>query len=120
MLEVKSSVENNMPKFNKKKIELYYKKTNIGILSYFYKSQIKSNHLIDINFFYWLYRKTYDRRIRGLCIKKKNNFHCNMESFTLYYKYRNIRVNQVFFNSSPFNLLLKFKRSYSFHKLYIL
>lgn len=109
-----------MKKVNKNKIKLHYEKTNIGILSFFYKKKIRKQFNINIKFFYWLYRKTYDRTMDGFCIKKTNDLYNNMESFTLYYKYRNVKVNQTLFNNSPFNLLLKYKRSYSNYRLYIL
>jgi hypothetical protein len=109
-----------MKKINKNIITLHYDKTNLGILSVFYKKKIRKQYNIDIIFFYWLYRKVYDRNIKGFCIKKTNNIYNNMESFTIYYKYRNVKVNQIYFNSSPFNLLLKYKVSYSNYRLYVL
>ena len=109
-----------MAKLNKKKIILYFKKINLSNISYFYKIIIKRNYLFDITFFYWIYRKPYDRTVQGLSIRVKRNFYTNMESFLLYYKYKNIRVNQIFFKNSPFNLLIKRKKSKSFTKLYIL
>ena len=109
-----------MAKLNKKKINLYSKRFNLSKISYFYKLFIKLNFLFDITFFYWIYRKPYDRTVQGLSIKVKKNFNSNMESFLLYYKYKNIRVNQIFFKNSPFNLLIRRKRSKSYTKLYIL
>jgi hypothetical protein len=109
-----------MAKLNKKKINLYYKRLNLSNISYFYKLLIKLNYLFDITFFYWIYRKPYNRTVQGLSIKVKKNFYTNMESFLLYYKYKNIRVNQIFFKNSPFNLIIRKKKSKSYTKLYIL
>lgn len=103
-----------------KKIDLYYKKTNYYKLSFFYKREVKENYLLNVDIFYILYRKFYFRSIKGLCVKKKNNIFSNNESFKVYFKYKNIEVNQIFFLVSPFILLIKRKKSYSFSKLYIL
>ena len=103
------------------KIKIYSKKLFVSYLSNYYKSFIIKTNLIYINYFYWYLGTIYTRSVEGLCVKynlKHNNI---MQSFILYYKYKNVKINQLYFINSPFNLFLKCKLArFRNYKLYIL
>lgn len=109
-----------MKKINKNKIKKYYNKTYLSFVSLFYKRKIIKRYIYNILNFYWVYRKPYNRNIIGFCIRSKNNYYTNMESFSLFHQFKNVKINQILFKNSPFNLFLCLKKSYSDHKMYII
>lgn len=105
----------------KKKIINYLDNSFLSLLSIEYKKKLNNNISIELKYFYWLYKNVYIRNIKGLIINFNKKQYLNMESFLLYYRYKNIRLNQLYFVTSPFNLFLKYKISnIKKYKLYIL
>lgn len=45
-----------------------------------------------------------------------------MENFILYFKYKDLKINQLYFNSSPYNYLIKYKynKKIRLKKIYII
>jgi len=117
VLEEKKQKENNMNKIN-----YYFKKNLVGKIAKNYKYRIKKKYLVNIKYYYWLYYKIYKRDNIGLCIKKVNKIFINMESFILYFKYKDLKLNQLYFNNSPYNYLLKYKynKNIKLKKIYII
>lgn len=108
--EKKNKEENNLNKMNNNLVINYLKKTLIGKLSYKYKFLIRKNDYLTIKYFYWLYRSSYERKTAGICIKRCKKLFNNMEHFILYFKYKNVKINQLYFNNSPFNTELLNKK----------
>ncbi len=103
------------------RITKYLEKTYSFYISKYYKLFLRKKYLIELTYFYWLYNKLYIRNIKGLAVSVKLKRYNNMISFCLYYKYKNVDINQLYFISSPFNLFFKYKLSnIKRYRLYIL
>lgn len=90
----------------KKKSYLFYKKLFYKYIVDYYKYIFIKNRIVNINYFYWFYRELFIREHKGICIKE-NFKRSNMSSFMLFYKYKNVTINQLYFFNSPFNLFIK-------------
>lgn len=58
----------------------------------------------------------YNFKTVGVCVRKKRKYNFNSLSFTLFFIIRNIRVNQVYLDTSPFITFIK-KRNKAQKKL---
>lgn len=92
---------------NINKIKLYLNRNLLGKLVKYNNNVIKTSNTLSINYFYWWYKEMYNFKTVGICIKKKRKFNFNTLSFTLFFIIKNIRVNQVYFNTSPFITFIK-------------
>lgn len=101
------------------KFEVYINKTIVGKIIKFSKQTNKKTlkgQTLNINYFYWWYKELYNFRSIGILVKKKRKFFYNTLSLTLFFIIKNIRVNQIYFNTSPFITFIK-KRSITKKKL---
>ena len=92
---------------NINKIRLYLNRNLLGKLLKYNNNTIKTSDTLSINYFYWWYKEMYNFKTVGICIKKKRKFDFNTLSFTLFFIIKNIRVNQVYLNTSPFITFIK-------------
>lgn len=94
-----------------KKINSYLKKNISNIISKNYRSFIGSKNDIFIKYFFWLNNELLIYKNEGFCIKKNKKKSFHMDSFILYYYLKNMKINQLFFTSTPFIFFLKRKYS---------
>ena len=92
---------------NVKKIELYLNRTLLGKIIKLNKNLIKNSDTLSIYYFYWWYKEMYNFKTIGICVRKKQKFSFNSLSFTLFFIIKNIRINQVYLNTSPFITFIK-------------
>lgn len=89
------------------KIKIYLNRTLLGKIIKLNNNLIKNTDTLSIYYFYWWYKEMYNFKTRGICVRKKQKFNFNSLSFTLFFIIKNIRVNQVYLNTSPFITFIK-------------
>lgn len=89
------------------KIKVYLNRNLLGKIIKFSDGMIKKNDTLSINYFYWWYKEMYNFKTVGICVRKKRKLNFNSLSFTLFFIIKNIRVNQVYLNTSPFITFIK-------------
>nr|YP_009308420.1 hypothetical protein [Paramoeba pemaquidensis]AOS85558.1 hypothetical protein [Paramoeba pemaquidensis] len=92
---------------NVKKIEIYLNRTLLGKIIKLNKNLIKNTDTLSVYYFYWWYKEMYNFKTIGICVRKKQKYNFNSLSFTLFFIIKNIRVNQVYLNTSPFITFMK-------------
>lgn len=98
------------------KIKVYLNRNLLGKIIKYSNNIIKKNDTLSINYFYWWYKEMYNFKTVGICVRKKRKYNFNSLSFTLFFIIRNIRVNQVYLDTSPFITFIK-KRNKAQKKL---
>jgi hypothetical protein len=62
---------------------------------------------IKLKYFFWLNNESFFYINKGFCIKVVRKKYYHMNNFLLYYFLKNMKINQLFFNSSPFIFFLQ-------------
>lgn len=84
------------------KIKGFRLKTLHGKLLRKLKNSIKKSSAILVHYYYWLYFELYQFKVNGYILSIKNKYIFNLLSFLLFYKIKNISINQLYFITSPF------------------
>lgn len=98
------------------KIKVYLNRNLIGKIIKYNNGFIEKKNTLSINYFYWWYKELYNFKTVGICVRKKRKLSFNSLSFTLFFIIKNIRVNQVYLDLSPFITFVK-KRNKMHKKL---
>ena len=87
-----------------KKIKLYLNRTILGKIIKFSNKVIRKSNTLMVYYFYWLYQEVHNFITKGFCVRKRRKSGINIYSlnFTLFFSIKNVKVNQVYINTSPF------------------